>query len=61
MASLRLFEKRHPVAFALISTFGWLVLALVVAGVASSALGAPYGSAATLTVGRLAAARAPSW
>lgn len=56
MSSLRSFGKRHPLAFALGSALGWLVLALIVTGAASSALGAPYGSAATLTVGRLAAA-----
>jgi len=56
MASPRSFETRHPVAFALSSTLGWLVLALVFTGVASLVLGAPYGGAATLTAGRLAAA-----
>ena len=56
MASLRSFETHHPLAFALGSTVGWLMLVLVFMGVASRALGAPYGSAATTAVSRLAAA-----
>lgn len=56
MASLRSFQTHHPVAFALSSTLGWLVLVLICIGVASRALGAPYGGAAAITVSRLAAA-----
>jgi hypothetical protein len=56
MASLQSFGTPHPVAFALGSTSGWLVLVLVLVGVASHALGAPCGRAATTAVSRLAAA-----
>jgi membrane protease YdiL (CAAX protease family) len=48
------FARNHPVAFVLASTMAWLVLLLVLMGIASSALRTPYDDPITGTVGRLA-------
>lgn len=45
---------RHPVAFVLASVVTWSVLLMVFMGVASSALGMPYGDAAVGAIGRCA-------
>ena len=48
------FARNHPVAFVLASTMAWLVLLLVLMGIASSALRTPYDDPLTGTAGRLA-------
>jgi membrane protease YdiL (CAAX protease family) len=48
------FARNHPVAFVLTSTMAWVVLLLVLMGIASSALRMPYNNATIGTIGRLA-------
>jgi hypothetical protein len=54
MKALRSVATKHPLWFALSATVVWFVLSLVFVGIASSALGRPYGDATTGTVSRLA-------
>jgi len=54
MKTLRSLATNHPIGFVLSSTIVWLVLVLVLTGVASSVLGSPYDDVAAGAVGRLA-------
>ena len=54
MSKLRSFATNRPVIFVLSSTIAWFGLLIVFTGIASSALGKPYGTGATATTGHLA-------
>lgn len=61
MNRLRSFAASRPVLFALCSMVAWMAMALVFVGMASGALGRPYGDAAATTIGRLAVAACFVW
>jgi len=56
MNTVKSFAAKHPVLFVLAATIAWLVLfvlVIVLAGIASTALGRPYDDALITTMGRL--------
>jgi membrane protease YdiL (CAAX protease family) len=53
---LQFVAGRRPIPFVLGSMVAWLAVLMVFSGVASGALGRPYGDPVTLTIGRLAGA-----
>jgi len=51
---MRSFASNHPIIFVISLTIAWLVLLMILMGIASSALRTPYGDVTTTSIGHLA-------